>query len=131
APHAIGGSVARLLEIAEPELELAPETFQAARPALAAPDHRGFDEQLLPAPRSPQRAGLDRGVRRRVGIVLGMRPFLFDLSEKNDQLVVGRDPSLAGGRRWRRRPFRGRKRYLAERKVLREPARGEPFGGAG
>ena len=133
AQDAFHPCVAGFLEIGELELELAPQAIEATFPPVAASDHRRLDEQLFPAPRCPQRAGLDGSIRCRMGIVLEERPrfLLLGLPEQRDELVVRRHPAFAGGRGGRRRSLRGRKGYLAERKVLGEPPRREPFGGAG
>ena len=43
-----------ILQLLKLDLDLATEPGESSRPALVAPDHRGVDEELLPAPGRPE-----------------------------------------------------------------------------
>jgi hypothetical protein len=116
--------------------EIACESVEPALPAHATADHRGVDEQLLPAPRRAQHAardGLRVGILDPAEVRLGLRVTHFGERvghRRLHQLFIGRDPAISVRRRGGRRAGGARVGHFAEREVFREATRREPLGGA-
>ena len=120
--------------LAKLQPELGVESLQALPPAPGAAHHRRVHQQPLPPRRGPERAG---GRRVFPGVVDILRAGGRWRGLRGRRLVRLEHELLAGRLHpghildLRRRTIRGRLRRLAERQILREAARREPFTGAG
>ncbi len=117
-----------VLDLLELPLQRAAQAGEPLLPAIAPADHRGVQQQLLPAPGSVQRARdhrrIDVGRRQRLTSRLGLR------RRVSVELGVGRHPAVARRRRRRRRAL-DRVGHFAQGEIFGERARRQPLRGAG